>query len=145
VSARFGAGSLPGDVRAVRPHGQDHCIAIARPSEDHSWPLLLHHPPFGASARDVNGLTRARTAVMRSPGPRTSAENAGTSRHGAAGSRKSHREWPETGRQAALVVRASRSPTHAQGGGIWPDGTGMPDPSRKRPTNPAHEPSMLVS
>ena len=55
VSARFGAGSLPGDVRAVRPHGQDHCIAIPRPTEDHSWPLLLHHPPFGASAREVNG------------------------------------------------------------------------------------------
>jgi hypothetical protein len=35
---------------------------------------------------------------------------------------------------AALVVGASFS-RHAQGGGIWPDGAGMPDPSRKRPTN----------
>jgi hypothetical protein len=26
---------------------------------------------------------------------------------------------------------------YAQGGGIWPDGAGMPDPSRKRPTNQA--------
>jgi hypothetical protein len=41
---------------------------------------------------------------------------------------------PETGRRAALVVGASFS-HHAQGGGIWPDGAGMPDPSRKRPTN----------
>jgi hypothetical protein len=24
---------------------------------------------------------------------------------------------------------------HAQGGGIWPDGAGMPDPSRKHSTN----------
>jgi len=33
---------------------------------------------------------------------------------------------------------------HAQGGGIWPDGAGMPDPSRKRPpTNPAPEPTTV--
>jgi hypothetical protein len=37
-------------VRVVRPHGQDDGIAIARPSEDNLWPLLLHHPPFGAPA-----------------------------------------------------------------------------------------------
>jgi hypothetical protein len=33
-----------------------------------------------------------------------------------------------------LVVGASFS-HRAQGGGIWPDCTGMPDPSHKRPTN----------
>jgi len=38
------------------------------------------------------------------------------------------------GRRAALAAGASFS-HHAQGGGIWPDGAGMPDPSRKRPTN----------
>jgi hypothetical protein len=41
---------------------------------------------------------------------------------------------PEAGRHAALAAEASFS-HHAQGGGIWPDGAGMPDPSRKRPTN----------
>jgi D-alanyl-D-alanine carboxypeptidase len=43
---------------------------------------------------------------------------------------------PGTGRRAALVAGASFS-HHAQGGGIWPDGAGMPDPSRKRSTNQA--------
>src|SRR5215216_6715256 len=42
--------------------------------------------------------------------------------------------WDEL--QAALVVGASFS-HHAPGGGIWPDGAGMPDPSGKRPTNQA--------
>jgi hypothetical protein len=51
VSARFGAGSLPPDVRTVRSHRQNQKIAIARPAEDHSWPLLLHRPPFRVSAR----------------------------------------------------------------------------------------------
>ena len=45
------------------------------------------------------------------------------------------------GPHAALAVGASFS-HHAQGRGIWPDGTGMPDPSRKRPpTKPAPEPT----
>jgi hypothetical protein len=36
---------------------------------------------------------------------------------------------------------------HAQGGGIWPDGAGMPDPqpASAPPTNPAPEPSPLGS
>jgi hypothetical protein len=38
--------------------------------------------------------------------------------------------------RAALVAGASFS-HHAQGGGIWPDGAGMPDSSRKVPTNQA--------
>src|SRR5829696_3557952 len=36
--------------------------------------------------------------------------------------------------QAALVAGASFS-HHAQGGGIWPDGAGMPDPQPQAPTN----------
>src|SRR5215213_2548652 len=69
VAVRFGAGSLPREVGAVRPHGQDHCVAIARPSEDHSWPLVLHHPPSPRPPEKVRSYTR-RTAVMRSPPPR---------------------------------------------------------------------------
>jgi hypothetical protein len=38
------------------------------------------------------------------------------------------------GPQAALAVGASFS-HHAQGGGIWPDGVGMPDPQPQAPTN----------
>jgi hypothetical protein len=56
------------------------------------------------------------------------------------------RPRPGTGRRAALAAGASFS-HHAQGGGIWPDGAGMPDPQpqARRPTNPAPEPSMLGS
>jgi hypothetical protein len=38
------------------------------------------------------------------------------------------------GLQVVLAAGASFS-SRAQGGGIWPDGAGMPDPSRKRPAN----------
>jgi hypothetical protein len=41
--------------------------------------------------------------------------------------------WNGAG-ERPLAAGASFS-HHAQGGGIWPDGAGMPDPSRKRPTN----------
>jgi hypothetical protein len=52
---------------------------------------------------------------------------------------------PEAGRHAALVAGALFS-HHAQGGGIWPDGAGMPDPQPQAPpTNPAPEPSLLGS
>jgi hypothetical protein len=49
---------------------------------------------------------------------------------------------PGSGRRAALVAGASFS-HHAQGGGIWPDGAGMPDPpaASAPPTNPAPEPT----
>jgi hypothetical protein len=44
------------------------------------------------------------------------------------------------GPHAALAAGASFS-HHAQGGGIWPDGTSMPDPSRKHSTQPSRHPS----
>jgi hypothetical protein len=49
---------------------------------------------------------------------------------------------PEAGRQAALAVGALFS-HRVQGGGIWPDGPGMPDhqPQALRPTKPAPEPT----
>jgi hypothetical protein len=73
------------------------------------------------------------------------------------------RQWPRTKRSddaTAVYLTRTRTPTlnpeqaawdglpavlaagasfshHAQGGGIWPDGTGMPDPSRKPSTNQA--------
>ena len=54
---------------------------------------------------------------------------------------KTHRKLPGTGRRAALVAGASFS-RHTQGGGIWPDGAGMPDPAASAPpTNPAPEPT----
>jgi len=75
VSARFGAGSLPCHVRAVRPHGQDHGIAIAMRSEDNLWPLLLHHLPFGASPEKPTVLTRVQAdAALFLPRPRRSHE-----------------------------------------------------------------------
>jgi hypothetical protein len=40
--------------------------------------------------------------------------------------------WDEL--RAVLVVGASFS-HHAQGGGIWPDGAGMPGPQPQAPTN----------
>jgi hypothetical protein len=41
---------------------------------------------------------------------------------------------PGTGPRAALVAGASFS-HHTQGGGIWPDSAGMPDPQPQAPTN----------
>jgi hypothetical protein len=55
------------------------------------------------------------------------------------------RPWPAepgTDRRAALVVGASFS-HRAQGGSLWPDGAGMPDPQPQAPpTNPAPEPAI---
>jgi hypothetical protein len=62
-------------VRAVRPHGQDHGIAIAMRSEDNLWPLLLHHLPFGASPEKPTVLTRVQAdAALFLPRPRRSHE-----------------------------------------------------------------------
>jgi hypothetical protein len=47
---------------------------------------------------------------------------------------KTHRKLPATGRRAALVAGASCS-HRAQGGGVWPDGAGMPNPQPQAPTN----------
>src|ERR671920_1405892 len=48
------------------------------------------------------------------------------------------RAWDEL--QAALAAGASFS-HHAQGGGIWPDGAGMPDPQPQAP----HQPTRHLS
>jgi Single-strand binding protein family len=71
---------------------------------------------------------------MPSPRLRASAENARTSRHAAAGSRKSHREWPGTGRRAPRVEGSGRTVL------------ACPTPSHKpSPTNPAPGPNLLGS
>src|SRR5829696_76384 len=51
-----------------------------------------------------------------------------------------HREAAWTELQAALVVGASFS-RHAQSGGTWPEGAGMPDPQPQA----LHQPTRLLS
>jgi hypothetical protein len=51
---------------------------------------------------------------------------------------------PGTGRRAALVAGASFS-HRAQGGGIWPDGAGMPDLQPQAPHQPTRHPSRPMA
>jgi hypothetical protein len=51
---------------------------------------------------------------------------------------------PGPGRYAALVAGASFS-RHAQGGGFWPDGAGMPNHQRQAPHQPSSAPEPATA
>jgi Single-strand binding protein family len=100
----------------------------------------------GRAARP--GQPPQATAAGRHPGRPRRGRPATTAPHGAPGRRLRLDALPR-GPSRARDGQPDRNPRgpshHAQGGGIWPDGAGMPDPQPQAPHQPTRHPSRPLA